>query len=308
MIGTLNEGALHAQLKDWYRRPGDQLEEKVAGYVIDLVRGELLVEIQTGGLAPLRRKLDRLTELGSVRLVVPVALTRRIVRLSADGEVLSARRSPQRGRLEDVFARLVSIPALLCRPTFELEVVLTHQDELRAQGGARAFRRRGWAVVGRSLSSVEGSVRIAGPEEAARLLPAGLPELFDTSELAEAMSAHRRLAQQTAYCLRALGALEPVGKRGGSVLYALAEPGSKRASTSARPAAVRETASAPVANPTDVPPGRRERGAKPGASVGRRGGRTAPAESPPPAPAGRGRRRQTPISAAERAAAALHCL
>ena len=54
-IGTLNEGALHAQLKDWYRRPGDRIERVVDGFVVDLVRAELLVEIQTGGFAPLRR-------------------------------------------------------------------------------------------------------------------------------------------------------------------------------------------------------------------------------------------------------------
>jgi hypothetical protein len=220
VIGTLNEGALHAQLKDWYRRPGDRLEQRVEGYVIDLVRGDLLVEIQTGGFAPLRRKLDALTELGPVRLVAPVALTRRVIRLTPDGEVVSARRSPRRGRLEDVFARLVSFPGLLCRPTFELEVVLTHQDELRAQGIARAYRRRGWAVVGRKLASVEGTVRIACPADAARLLPDGLPEQFDTAELAEAAGVSRRLAQQMSYCLRAMGALEPVGKRRGAVLHA----------------------------------------------------------------------------------------
>ncbi len=50
-IGTLNEGALHAQLKDWYRRRGDRVEQLVDGFVIDLVRGELLVEIQTGSFA-----------------------------------------------------------------------------------------------------------------------------------------------------------------------------------------------------------------------------------------------------------------
>jgi hypothetical protein len=219
MIGTLNEGALHAQLKDWYRRPGDWLEQRVEGYVIDLVRGDLLVEIQTGGFAPLRRKLDALTELGPVRLVAPVALTRRVIRLAPDGEVVSARRSPRRGCLEDVFARLVSFPALLCRPTFELEVVLTHQDELRAQGIARAYRRRGWAVVGRKLASVEGTVRIACPADAARLLPDGLPEQFDTAELAEAAGVSRRLAQQMSYCLRAMGALEPVGKRRGAIVH-----------------------------------------------------------------------------------------
>jgi hypothetical protein len=29
VIGTLNEGALHAQLKEWYRRPGDRVEQPV---------------------------------------------------------------------------------------------------------------------------------------------------------------------------------------------------------------------------------------------------------------------------------------
>jgi hypothetical protein len=57
-IGTLNEGALHAQLKDWYRCPGDRIAQVVNGFVVDLVRGDLLVEIQTGSFAPLRRKLE----------------------------------------------------------------------------------------------------------------------------------------------------------------------------------------------------------------------------------------------------------
>jgi hypothetical protein len=35
-IGTLNEGALHAQLKDWYRRHGDRIEQVVDGFVVDL--------------------------------------------------------------------------------------------------------------------------------------------------------------------------------------------------------------------------------------------------------------------------------
>ncbi len=45
-IGTLNEGALHAQLKEWYRRPGDLLEQVAGGFVVDLVRGDLLVEME----------------------------------------------------------------------------------------------------------------------------------------------------------------------------------------------------------------------------------------------------------------------
>ena len=218
MIGTLNEGSLHAQLKMWYAEPRDTLEQPIDGYVVDLVRGSLLVEIQTGGFAPLRRKLDRLLQAHDVRVVVPVALTRRIVRLSPDGEVLSARRSPRRGRAEDVFARLVSLPALLAHPRFQLEVLLTHEEEHRRHEPGRAFRRHGWVVVGRSLVSVEQRILLSRPSDAAALLPP-LPELFDTGDVAGAAGCTRRLAQQMTYCLRTVGVLAVEGKRGRAVLY-----------------------------------------------------------------------------------------
>ena len=219
VIGTLNEGALHAQLKEWYRRPRDRAEQKVGAYVIDLVRSGLLIEIQTGNFAPLRRKLDALLATHHVRLVAPVAVSRRIVRVSATGEVLSSRRSPKAGRVEDVFERLVSFPALLAHERFELEVVLTHEDEVRRHEPGRAWRRRGWVVAGRSLTEVAGSVTIACPGDAAALLPSGLPDVFDTAELAAAARIDRRRAQQIAYCLRHAGALEQTGKRGAGCLY-----------------------------------------------------------------------------------------
>jgi hypothetical protein len=222
VIGTLNEGALHAQLKEWYRRPGDRMEQKVDGYVVDIVRGPLLVEIQTGGFSPLRQKLDRLLESHRVRLVAPVPLTRRIVRVSDDGEVLSSRRSPKAGRVEDVFARLVSIPALLAHERFEVDVVLTHEEEVRVFREGRAWRRKGWVVAGRSLVSVESSLLLSSLDDALSLLPRGLPSSFDTAELAAAAGCDRRLAQQIAYCLRHAGALVGGGKRGRSALYRFA--------------------------------------------------------------------------------------
>jgi hypothetical protein len=218
-IGTLNEGALHQQLKEWYREPGDALEQRVGGYVIDLVRGETLVEFQTGGFAPLRKKLAALVAEHPVRLVAPVPLTQRIVRMDDSGEILSERRSPKHGRAEDVFARLVSFPALLCDDRFELEVVLTHQQELRVFRPGRAYRRKGWIVTGRSLARVEQTVSLRTPADAAALLPAGLPDVFDTAELAAAARIPRRLAQQMTYCLRAMSVLEPAGTRGRAALH-----------------------------------------------------------------------------------------
>lgn len=222
VIGTLNEGALHAQLKAWYAQPGDVAEQPVGPYVVDLVRDGLLVEIQTGGFAPLRKKLASLLLTHRVRVVAPVAETRRIVRLSDDGEILSSRRSPKHGQVLDVFERLVSIPALLAHDGFELEVAVTHEEEVRVFRAGKAWRRRGWVVAGRSLVDVVDTVTIASPRDVLALLPQPLPPAFDTADLATAAGVDRRLAQCITYCLRRCGVLETHGKRGRSLLYALA--------------------------------------------------------------------------------------
>tara|TARA_B110000014_G_C20100324_1_gene577464 strand:- start:1253 stop:1462 length:210 start_codon:yes stop_codon:yes gene_type:complete len=38
IIGTLNEGSLHASLKQFFAQPGDEFEVPINGYVIDIVR------------------------------------------------------------------------------------------------------------------------------------------------------------------------------------------------------------------------------------------------------------------------------
>jgi len=61
-IGTLREGPLHASLKQWCARPGDRFEVPVDGYVIDLVRDDLLIEVQTSGFSSMKEKLRDLLE------------------------------------------------------------------------------------------------------------------------------------------------------------------------------------------------------------------------------------------------------
>jgi hypothetical protein len=117
--------------------------------LVDLVRGDLLVEIQTGGFAPVRATLDALTR------------ERRV-----------------------------------CRQSFELEVPLPHEDELRVHASGRAFRRYGRTVAVRSLASVDDRVRIRDPAQVTALLPDELPDVFDTAELSEAAAVSRSLAAE----------------------------------------------------------------------------------------------------------------
>lgn len=219
-IGSLNEKPLHAALKAWYAEPGDQLEVAVHGYVIDIVRGDVLIEIQTGSFGSIKNKLLDLVARQRVRLVYPVAKEKWIIKLAEDGEAhLSRRRSPKRGSLAHVFRELVSFPDLIPRENFALEVLLIQEEEIRRFDGTRAWRRRGWVTHERRLLNVVDRRSFQTPESMASLLPACLPDPFTTSDLATCLAQPKRLAQQMAYCLRRMGIIAQVGKRGKSNLY-----------------------------------------------------------------------------------------
>jgi hypothetical protein len=143
-IGTYQEKSLHAALKSWYAAPGDIIEQPVDGFVVDLVRGDELIEIQTSNFSAMKRKLPVLLESHTVRLVHPIPVLKWIVRLDQDGDsILSRRRSPKRGSLLDIFDELVSIPHLVSHPRFSLEVLLVEVEETRWQDGRGSWRRRG---------------------------------------------------------------------------------------------------------------------------------------------------------------------
>lgn len=217
-IGALNESPLHAALKRVAAPPGSQFEVYVGGYVVDAVSDGLLVEIQTRNFGAMRAKLAALLPEHRVRLVMPIASRRWIVRLHADGSV-DRRRSPKRGVLLGVFAELVALPLLLSDPNFELEIVLTEEDELRRLEPGKAWRRRGWVVVDRRLVGVVERHVVRQPADLLALLPADLPPDFTTVDLAALGHLPRRVAQQAAYCMAAMGLVARVGKRGNLLVY-----------------------------------------------------------------------------------------
>jgi hypothetical protein len=219
-ISGLNEKPLHRALKEWYAQPNDQFEVSVDGFVVDIVRGDLLVEIQTRNFAVMKQKLDKLMVHHPVRLVYPIPREKWIIKLAEDGiSPLSRRRSPKRGAVEDVFEELVSFPKLLMNPNFSIELLLIQEEEVRRYDGIRGWRRKGWVTQERRLLRVIEQRSLEKPADMCALIPTGLAEPFTTSDLAIAVAKPRRLAQKMVYCLRLMGCIIPAGKRGNAILY-----------------------------------------------------------------------------------------
>lgn len=220
-IGTLAERSLHASLKDWYEQLGDQREVKIDGFVIDLVRGDLLIEIQTRSFWPLKRKLANLTESHPVLLVHPIAVERWIVKYAADGETLIERRkSPKKGYVEHIFSELVSIPNLIERENFSLEVVMTREEQLLRNDGQGSWRRKGWSVTDRRLLEVVSTMRFNRKEDFRALIPASVLPGFTIRELARGLKQPTRIANDMVYCLRTMGMIRQVSTKGRAFVYA----------------------------------------------------------------------------------------
>lgn len=216
----MKETSLHASLKAWYTREGDQQEVSFDGFVVDIVRDELLIEIQTRQFSAIRSKLARLVQLKAVRLVYPIPKEKWIVRLARDNITpLTRRKSPKHGRIEDLFTELIRIPQLITHPNFTLEVLFTHEEEIWRDDHRGSWRRKGWSIADRRLLAVTGSQRFTSPADFCVLLPPNLPEPFNTQELALALNLPRHLAQKMTFCLRTMGALRTNGKRGRAWLY-----------------------------------------------------------------------------------------
>jgi hypothetical protein len=217
-IGVLKENNLHAGLKQWYSKPGDILESRVDGYIIDILRDGLLIEIQTRNFSKLKKKLLALTEAHPVHLVFPISKEKWIVK-EYSPLLKKRRKSPYKGRLEHIFLELVRIPKIVLHPSFTFEVLLIHEEEIQINDGKGSWRRKGWSIKDRNLIKVIERREFTCPEDYLSLLPPDLPSPFTIRDLAAAGHMPAYLAQKTAYCLRQMGAINQSGKRGRAYLY-----------------------------------------------------------------------------------------
>ncbi|MEP7290452.1 MAG: hypothetical protein ABI835_01660 [Chloroflexota bacterium] len=227
-IGTLAEKSLHAALKAHYAQGGDVLEYDLGGYVIDIMRPASdsgpcqCIEIQTRHLGSMKPKLRALLDRYPIRVVYPIAKERFIIRIDADGVIGSRRKSPKKGTVYHLFPELVGLPTLIHHPNFSLEVALLREEEIWIEDGQGSWRRKHWSIHDRRLLEVVDTVPLTTPADFAALLPSELDTVFDSGDLAKGLRQQRYLAQKMAYCLREMGVLEVVGKRGKSLLYRLA--------------------------------------------------------------------------------------
>ena len=138
---------------------------------------------------------------------------------SDEGEILSKRKSPKKGRVEEVFDELIYLPKLIKKSNFSLDVLLINSEEVLIDDGLESWRRRKWSVLDKRLLKVVDNVMFNSPKDFLELLPKMLSFPFTVAELAKELRLRLSLAQRMAYCLRKMDVIKLVGKRGRAFLY-----------------------------------------------------------------------------------------
>lgn len=194
-------------------------EQKVGKYVVDVLKGDHIYEIQTANFGALKSKLEVLLETHAVTLVHPIAVNKILVKRTETGE--QRRRSPKVGSVLDVFDELVYLPKILNQRNFSLELAYVTIEELRHFDAKKAWRRRHWVVSERRLVGVDRTVRYASYADLFAEISAQLPQQFTTATVARALGTTRSKAQKVAYCFREGGLLNVIGKEGNALVYSI---------------------------------------------------------------------------------------
>ena len=210
----MSEYSLHSEIKRIYSLPGDRFEAKLDNYIVDILRGQLAIEVQTKNFSAIKEKLQTLAEKHQVRLVYPLPEKRWITYVTKDNEVVNRRKSPKKGRLTDLFRELVMIPQMIGNENFSLEVLFIDEEEVRCDDGKGSWRRRGISIKERRLLQVNGRILFQNTRDYLKILPDGLNQVFTNRELAKLAKIPVGTARQITYCLRKSNIIRIDGKNG----------------------------------------------------------------------------------------------
>lgn len=215
----MNEHSLHSAIKDWYSLPGDEFEVTVDAFIIDIARGDLLIEIQTKNFSAIKKKLERLIRKHKTLLVYPIPRRKWIIRTTKSGKIIYRRKSPRKGKLTDLFYELVSFPHLITENNFSMEVLMIDEEEVRCDDGKGSWRRKGVSIKDRRLMDVTEIVPFHNEHDFHRFLINDHNEPFSNRNLAERKGIPINLARKITYCLRKMNVITSIGKNGRELLF-----------------------------------------------------------------------------------------
>ncbi len=222
-IGTKGEKSVHAVLKNYFEPYQDSQEQKIGGYVADIVGEDGIIEIQTSHFSNLTDKLEAFLSVSRVTVVYPVYVKKRIITLDGEtGEIKSRRTSPLKETAYAIFSELFPIARFLKHENLSFVIMLLECDEYRIPPesiGKKKNRRGRLSVYDRIPTALADEIRIECPEDWSKLVPCLFDEDYTVADLARTANIPRADASVTLSALNRGGIALRTGKSGNAYKY-----------------------------------------------------------------------------------------
>ncbi len=217
-IGTLSERRLHSVLKFYYESDQNLHEIKIGRFFADILTGKQIIEIQTGDLGRLGKKLDVFLKEHNVTVVHPMAKNSVISRIDPEtGEAISRRKSPIHANIYSAVPQLYRIRPYLSSPNLAIRLVFLSIEEYRTPNCSKRGRHKGSVRLERFPEEIHYEVDLSVPEDYRIFLPKELPENFTSGDLKKLTGCAN--ASTLLSVLTTVGTVERIGKRGNAYVY-----------------------------------------------------------------------------------------
>lgn len=112
-IGTKQERTLHQYLKYYFCNESKYHEQKCYGYIVDILKDEKIIEIQTSSFNAMRKKLETLLNIYPITIVYPIINEKIIHNYDEDGCLINIKKSPKKEHPLKIGKELYKINYLL---------------------------------------------------------------------------------------------------------------------------------------------------------------------------------------------------
>lgn len=220
-IGTLGEKTVHSVLKSYLSPDCINHEVKVGGFVADICSEHGIIEVQTRNFDKLRRKLKAFLAIAPVTVVYPIPSTKWIRWVNPQtGEISPPRRSPKTGKPYSIFPELYKIKDFLLEPNLSIHIIMINVEEYKYLDGWSQDKKKGSSRCDRIPTEIVDEFVIAKLSDYKTLVPNTLSEEFISKDFRKASGLSLSAAQTALNILHYVGAVDRVGKKGNSYLYA----------------------------------------------------------------------------------------
>lgn len=215
-IGTKQERTLHQYLKYYFCPDSKYHEQKCNGYIIDILKNNEIIEIQTGSFNAMRKKLDCLLEKYPITIVYPIINQKQVYNLDDNGELINNKKSPKKEHPLKIGKELYKINYLLNHPNLKFICAVVNIDEYRTPYINR-YKQKKMTRINQIPKEIVNLIELKDASDFKSLIP--FDDEFDASTFKKKLKLSLREASSTLIILRTVKAIEVVRIEGKKYIY-----------------------------------------------------------------------------------------